>query len=60
MKTEKEVTEILQSLETIYEVIKVMDAPEYEDVFRGGVNLLRVILELPPYEEKKHEWLRKI
>lgn len=55
MKTEKEVTEILQSLETIYEVIKVMDAPEYEDVFRGGVNLLRVILELPPYEEKKHE-----
>ena len=55
MRTEEEVREILNRLEITYEFLKVMDAPEYEDVFRGGVNLLRVILELPPYEEKKHE-----
>lgn len=52
MKTEEEVTEILQSLETIYEVIKFSKAPECAPIFKGAINLLRVILELPAYEEK--------
>lgn len=55
MKTEEEIREILQSLETIYELLKVSKAPECAPIFKGAINLLRVILELPPYEEKKHE-----
>lgn len=55
MRTEEEVREILNRLGIIYEFFKVMNVPEYEDVFRGGVNLVQHILELPPYEEKKHE-----